>query len=91
MKIKKASNKRAQHTAIVSAREGKSIAIDREVLIERKALEVFFILVFNQKDNEVLHAWVEIRDIMLRTISYPNDAWKRILTLRALAQTRPKV
>ena len=74
MKIKKASNKRAQHTAIVSAREGKSIAVDREVLIERTALEVFFILVFNQKDNEVLRDWVEIHDIMLRTISYPNDA-----------------
>ena len=66
MKITKASNKRAQHTAIVSAREGKSIAIDREVLIEHTALEVFFILVFNQKDNEVLHDWGEIRDIRLQ-------------------------
>ena len=66
MKIAKASNKRAQHTAIVSAREGKSIAIDREVLIEHTALEVFFILVFNQKDNEVLHDWGEIRDIRLQ-------------------------
>jgi len=55
MKIEKASNKRAQHTAIVSARDGKSIGIDREVLIERTVLEVFFILVFNQKGNEVLH------------------------------------
>ena len=55
MKIKKASNKRAQHTAIVSAREGKSITIDSEVLIELIALDVFFILVFNQKENEVLH------------------------------------
>ena len=64
MKIKKASNKRAQHTAIVSARDGKSIGIETEVLIERTALDVFFILVFNQKDNEVLHYWVEIRDIM---------------------------
>ena len=73
-KIKKASNKRAQHTAIVSARDGKSIGVDREVLIEHTALEVFFIVVFNQKDNEVLHDCVEIRDIMLRTISYPNDA-----------------
>lgn len=66
MKIKKASNKRAQHFAIVSAREGKSITIDSEVLIELIALDVFFILVFNQKENEVLHDWVEIRDIMLR-------------------------
>ena len=66
MKITKASNKRAQHTAIVSAREGKSIAIDREVLIEHTALEVFFILMFNQKDNEVLHDWVEIGDIRLQ-------------------------
>ena len=66
MKITKASNKRAQHTAIVSAREGKSIAIDREVLIEHTALEVFFILMFNQKDNEVLHDWGEIRDIRLQ-------------------------